>query len=138
MAAAESKISDRSNVVTCGCIWWLKAAKLLAKWIVQAGLPIKAIAPQRSPIANKLTVEYYPEYDRQPDLTEAGLDSIAKCPKWTDVLSSHIRVTNSCTYTRVDIYLRYYHPYKKVWETTALYGLGPRQSSMVKMKQERL
>jgi hypothetical protein len=122
---------DRSNVVTCGSQKSLEAAKTLAKWLIDVGVPIKAIAPQASPVFNRVTVEYYPEYERQPPISKDEIDGIGRCPLWSEVLSSRITVVNSCNYGFLDVYLRYYHPFKKRWITTFRYALGPKETWQV-------
>ena len=120
-----------SNVVTCGSVKGLPAAKKLATWLLDAGVQIRGIAPQRSPISNKLTVEYYPQYSRQPLLTKQVLQATSSCPTWAERLSPIIKVENSCDYGRLDIYLRYFHPFQNRWTTTVRFGLGPEETWVV-------
>jgi hypothetical protein len=123
---------DESNVVTCGSTRALDAAKKLVSSLLHAGAKIKGIAPQIEPISNKLTIEFYPQYENQPVLTEEQLARIHQCPTWSEILSSSIEITNACSYGTLDIYLRYFNPTKEQWSTTARYGLGPWERWTVK------
>lgn len=123
-----------SNVISCGSNKGLPAAKKLATLLLDAGVQITGIAPQRSPISNKLTVEYYPQYSRQPLLKTSTMEAISKCPTWAEVPSSTIKVENACDYGRMDIYLRYFHPFQNRWTTTARFGLGPGSPGSLRMR----
>ncbi|EJL51631.1 hypothetical protein PMI09_04421 [Rhizobium sp. CF122] len=120
-----------SNVVTCGSDRGLLAAKSLAMMLLDKGVQVKGIAPQRKPISNKVTVEYYPNYSRHPVLTGPAVDAISACPTWSEIPSPIIKVENVCDHGRLDIYLRYFNPVENSWVTAVRYGLGPRENWIV-------
>jgi hypothetical protein len=116
---------DPTNVVTCAGQNSLNGAKWLVGLLLDAGVGIRGIAPQRTPIGNKITIEQYQEYTNQPLLTKDRLLRIQRCPDWSEILSSSITVKNGCSYGFLDVYLRYFHPSTERWVTSARYGLGP-------------
>jgi Trypsin-like peptidase domain len=124
----EAKTPEQSNVITCASDRTIGVAKYLASSLLEAGVKIRGIAPQATPIENKVTIEFYSQYSNQPVLTNERLAQIHKCPAWSDILSSYIEVTNACSFGSLNIYLRYYHPTKEQWVATSKYGLGPRES----------
>jgi S1-C subfamily serine protease len=117
----------KSNVITCGSDATLPFVKEVANKLLDSGVAVQGIAPQKPPNKgeNKVTIEYYDRYENHPVLNKETVSQTTHCPDWSEVLWPFIRVTNYCTVGSIDVYVRYVDSMTAKTVTAVKYALGP-------------